>query len=207
MYIPKHYNTTDRKAYLQFMQQFNFATIVCNDTTRPVATHLPFIVFEKEDNIILSAHFAKANPQWQGIEDKEVLVIFSEPHAYISPKNYNKKQNVPTWNYVSVHAYGKAKIITEQQAVFHALEQLMEVLEPSYKKQWEGLSMDYKIGMANGIVAFEIEVTEIQAKEKLSQNKKPEEQERIIENLKQSEHEHDNLIGEYMQKKFSKTSN
>ncbi|HEV8082201.1 MAG TPA: FMN-binding negative transcriptional regulator [Chitinophagaceae bacterium] len=64
----------------------------------------PFIVTEGDERIILPSHFAKANKQWTEITGNQVLIIFSEPHAYISPKHYDKELKVPTWNYISIHA-------------------------------------------------------------------------------------------------------
>src|SRR4051812_4311368 len=85
MYIPKINSFTDRPGVVRFMKQFGFATIITAKDNLPVATHLPFVVSEHDGNLILSAHFAKANDHWTQIEDTPVLVIFSEPHAYISP--------------------------------------------------------------------------------------------------------------------------
>ena len=107
MYIPKINLAPDEAEVIQFMQRFSFATIITAKNNYPIATHLPFLVQKKEDKIILQSHFALANSQWKEIEKDEILVIFSEPHAYISASNYDTKENVPTWNYISVHAYGK----------------------------------------------------------------------------------------------------
>ena len=74
-------------------------------------THLPFIVKNVNEGIVLASHFAKANREWNDTEENTVLIIFSEPHAYISPKHFEKELNVPTWNYISVHAYGKGKLL------------------------------------------------------------------------------------------------
>src|SRR4051812_37753472 len=101
MYIPKINLIGDQEEILGFMRQFSFATIVTAKDNLPVATHLPFIVSVDGDQVTLTAHFAKANNQWADIENNQVLVIFTEPHAYISPKNYDKELNVPTWNYLS----------------------------------------------------------------------------------------------------------
>ena len=89
------------------MQAYNFAIVVSVKEDIPIATHLPFVIEERENEIVLISHMSKANEQWKTISDKDVLVIFSEPHAYISPSLYEQQQNVPTWNYVAVHAYGK----------------------------------------------------------------------------------------------------
>ena len=83
------------------------------------------MITKKNDKIILTSHFAKANEQTINVQDKEILIIFSEPHAYISPKYYDKKQNVPTWNYLTVHTYGKVEIITFEKEVFLVLEQMI----------------------------------------------------------------------------------
>src|SRR5690606_3894178 len=115
-----------------------------------------------------------------------VLIIFSEPHAYISPKNYDKELNVPTWNYISVHAYGQGKIINEFERVYQILESTIENYEIEYKQQWNKLPHDFKTKMISGIVAFEINVTETQAKEKLSQNKTENERKNIINSLSSS---------------------
>src|SRR3954447_14680999 len=117
MYIPKLNLMTDKGEIVDFMQRFSFATIITAKDNYPVGTHLPFVVALRDDHIILSSHFAKANDQWEDIVGNQVLVIFSEPHAYISPRNYEKELNVPTWNYIAVHAYGRATLITEQSKV------------------------------------------------------------------------------------------
>ena len=198
MYIPKHYKGKDDTSAIAFMKRFNFATIITVNENIPIATHLPFVITGCDEAILLTSHFAKANEQWKNIESQEVLVIFTEPHAYISPTHYNKRQNVPTWNYLAVHAYGRAKIISEKEGVFNILEQMMDSFEPTYKAQWRSLPLEYKIRMANGIVAFEVAVHKLQFKEKLSQNKKQNERLNIITSLADSTQETDRMIAEYM---------
>ena len=109
MYVPKHFEEKDRSKLIEFMREFNFAALVNYAKNKPWATHLPFIVLEEEGKLILKAHMAKANPQWAAFNNEEVLVIFQEPHAYISPALYENKVSVPTWNYIAVHAYGVPK--------------------------------------------------------------------------------------------------
>ena len=203
MYIPKINVTTNRDEIVAFMKQFSFATIITARDNFPTATHLPFIVAIKDDNVILTSHFAKANEHWKEIEENKALVIFTEPHAYISPKNYDKELNVPTWNYISVHAYGQGKIITETDKTFEVLESTINNYEVSYKQQWDSFPNDYKIKMSAGIVAFEIAVTELQAKKKLSQNRTSGEQQKIIESLLKSNDTNEHLIAEYMHENIS----
>ena len=189
---------TDKAETVAFMKRFGFATIVTAKNNLPVATHLPFLVTNRDENIILISHFAKANEQWKEIENNLVLVIFTEPHAYISPKHYDKELNVPTWNYISVHAYGKGRLITETQNVIQILESTIDNYETSYKQQWNNLPGEYKLGMIKGIVAFEIVVTDLQGKKKLSQNKTKNEQTNIINALAQSDDTNEKLIADYM---------
>lgn len=167
------------------MKRYPFAVIVSNGIDTPVATHLPFHIAVEGDQIVLTAHFAKANPQWKSLSD--VLVIFSGPHAYISPGNYEKEENVPTWNYIAVHAYGKAELVTDAEEGFAILEDMMQQSEPEYLAQWERLNEDYKQKLYKGIVPFRIHVTRLDAKEKLSQNKTTTERTNIIDWLSKSE--------------------
>src|SRR5476649_2341956 len=97
------------------MRKYSFGTIFTSVNNLPVAIHLPFLVDERDDQIIISSHFAKANPQALDVDDHTNLVIFTEPHAYISPKNYPKEAEVPTWNYIAVHAYGKARLLQGEE--------------------------------------------------------------------------------------------
>ena len=200
MYIPPTNIMDDPGEIIAFIERFSFGTIITAKDHLPVATHLPFLVSKTDDGMLLTSHFAKANQHWADIEEWPILVIFSEPHAYISPSHYDKSLNVPTWNYLSVHCYGTAKIISEREKVMKILENTIQQYESTYKKQWDGLPEDYKTGMANGIVAFEILVADVQAKKKLSQNKNKEEQQRIIKSLSESSVENERLISEYMRK-------
>ena len=198
MYIPNQFAANDTAELLAFMKQYSFATIVTAKDNVPLATHLPFAVSTREDKIILTAHFAKANAQWRQIVDRINLVIFSEPHAYISPTHYDNEQSVPTWNYVAVHAYGAATIINDRDQAFEALEKMIDNYEEGYRKQWAGLSQDYKLRMLNGIVPFDIVVTDLQGSKKLSQNKTEQEQQRIIATLSASTDGAARQIAEYM---------
>jgi transcriptional regulator len=198
MYIPKINLAKDKNEIVAFMKQFSFAIIITAKDNIPIATHLPFLVTTKGDNIILTSHFAKANEHWQDIENNKILVIFSEPHAYISTKNYDKELNVPTWNYISIHAYGQGNLITETENIFEVLGATIDNYETSYRQQWDNFPEDYKMKMIKGIVAFEITVTDLQAKKKLSQNRTDTEKKKIIETLSKSTDTNEQLIAEYM---------
>lgn len=180
------------------MREFNFATLVTAENDLPFATHLPFIIEKRGEKIFLLAHLAKANPHWQQFENKEVLVIFQEPHAYISPMLYEKVENVPTWNYIAVHAYGQAKIVNAENNL-ELLEKQVEAFDKKYfETNWQEISDEYKKNLAKGVVAFEIEVTDLQGKKKLNQNKTGKDAENVIKTLEKSDDENERIIAEYM---------
>jgi transcriptional regulator len=200
MYIPSFNKFEDQQQVIAFMQQYSFAAIISVKDGLPVATHLPFLVQQQDDKIILKAHFAKANPQSKDSMGQQVLVIFTEPHAYISPKNYEKAESVPTWNYLAVHAYGKCTLIEGAENKAALLEETIKNYELDYLKQWDSLSVDFKNRMINGIVAFEIVVDDLQAKAKLSQNRTEKEQQNIIDDLSKSTDNVVKGIADYMSK-------
>ena len=162
------------------MRRFDFALLVSTlEGQAPVATHLPF-VFDgaREAKGTLSAHMARANPHWRDLVElaemgREALVIFSGPHAYISPSWYGPGDAVPTWNYVAVHAYGVPRVIEDPAAVRAILTETVAVQEGGRAVPWSLAAQDeaFLARMQRGIVAFEIPVARLEAKAKLSQNK------------------------------------
>ena len=200
MYIPKINLLDDKQEAIDFMQRYSFATIVTVKNGVPSATHLPFVVSLRDGEIVLTSHFAKANPQADELVEGSPLVIFAEPHAYISPKHYDNEQSVPTWNYVAIHAYGKATLIESAEAKTKLLEHTIRFYEDDYLKRWNGLSEDYKLRMMNSIIGFEIIVTELQGKKKLSQNRSEIEKERIIADLSTNPDSAAKTIADYMRK-------
>ncbi|HWV70516.1 MAG TPA: FMN-binding negative transcriptional regulator [Pseudosphingobacterium sp.] len=198
MYIPNQFRVTDEAEKIAFMRRYSFATIVTIKNDIPIATQLPFFIDNSSSKLVLSSHFAMANEQTKYIENNTSLVIFTEPHAYISPVHYDKKESVPTWDYIAVHAYGKAKIVKDEAAVINLLEQMIQFYDENYMAQWKGLSDKFKKGMVKGIVAFEIEVGDLQGQKKLSQNKNEAERQKIIEHLDRSDNSVEKEIASYI---------
>ncbi len=198
MYIPKYFEQNEVEKSIAFMRAYNFSIIVSSEDGIPVATHLPFVIEDRNKELVLISHMSKANSHWKTFSAKDVLVIFSEPHAYISPTLYEKQQNVPTWNYVSVHAYGKIKILESDGEKLVVLNKQMQLFEASYIEQFNTLDQKYINGLLKGIVAFEIVVTDLQSKAKLSQNKTTKERENIKEHLLESDDDIKKNIGKMM---------
>ncbi|MDB5002927.1 MAG: transcriptional regulator [Mucilaginibacter sp.] len=200
MYIPKQFLITDQQEAISFMQRYSFATIVTVSDGVPSATHLPFVVSQRDDKIILTSHFAKVNPQAAEILNGKPLVIFIEPHAYISPKHYETEQSVPTWNYIAIHAYGTTTLIENPEQKAELLEHTIQFYEADYLKQWAALPQDFKLNMMKGITGFEIVVDELQGKKKLSQNKTEKERDNIINELSNKPDSNEKEIAAYMSK-------
>lgn len=197
MYTPKHFAMNDRAEIVDFMRRYNFGIVINVADGIPVATHIPFLIEERGDDVVISSHYAKANPQAMMV-DSDVLVIFSEPHAYISPKNYEKETNVPTWNYLAIHAYGKIKFLETEQEHINLLERTITAFDINYLEQWNNLPEDYRHKMIRGITGFEITVTDLQGKKKLSQNRSEIERQNIISGLSHSSDSNEQAIATYM---------
>lgn len=184
MYIPKYFREEDHEKILAFLRQNNFPAIVSFDGEKLLATHTPVEVTEDRDgNITIFSHMSRANPQWKTFEAQEVLLIFQGAHTYISPRWYNHV-NVPTWNYMMVHVYGKVRLL-EHAELFALLSRLVQAHEANSTYRLEGLPQDFVQKEIKGTVGFAIDVTRIDAGYKLSQNRNDEDHESIVRELYQ----------------------
>jgi transcriptional regulator len=187
MYVPKYNQQDDRAALLAYMRAYSFAVLATSGPTGLTATHLPFVIEEEGGRITLLAHMARANPQWRDFAaGAEALVIFMQPHAYVSPRLYDSRQNVPTWNYVAVHAYGRPVLIEEHAAKLALQQKLIRAHDAGYLAQMAELPASYIDAKLAAIVSFSLDVSRIDARYKLSQDKNPAERERIARDLEAS---------------------
>jgi transcriptional regulator len=189
MYIPKAFQEDDVRILHAFMRKYSFAALVTQQNGVPFATHLPFILdTERGPHGTLLAHMARANPQWHDFDQtQEVLVIFQGPHAYISPSWYEVELSVSTWNYAVVHAYGLARLIEGEEELYNLLRTLIQTHEAHFEKPWTfQLPDDYVQKMMRGIVGFEIKITRLEGKFKLSQNRTASEREKVMAALQDS---------------------
>ena len=189
MYSPPYNRVEDRAEVVAFMRANDFPLLVTGTGGALHASHLPVVVHEKAERIVLDMHMAKNNPQWREFFDDEVMVVFSGPHAYVSPTWYDASQveRVPTWNYAAVHVYGTAKLI-EDPALKHKNQRaLVAQLDPEWLPRFDALRPQYVSQMLDGIVNFEISVTRIDARWKLSQNRGRREMELIAARLEKSD--------------------
>ncbi len=187
MFIPKMFKNENIEEVKAFLEANSFGILINQTDGKLTGTHIPLeLDVDAEGNDILLGHIAKANPQWKNFNDKaEVLAIFNGPHAYVSSSWYGH-ENVPTWNYVAVHVYGKIKII-EGEELLNSLKKLVNKYEQGNSNpiSVDKLS-DKTMRQVRGIVGFSIKITEIQAAYKLSQNRNDEDYNNVVDKLEKT---------------------
>jgi len=183
MYSPPYNRIEDRRELVDFMRAHGFALLVTATGGAPLASHLPVTLADGASGLVIHSHMAKANPQWREFFEDEVLVVFSGPHAYVSPRWYEASERVPTWNYAAVHAYGTVRVTADKAAKHAAQRALVVELDPQWLPKFDALRAEYVERMLEGIVTFDIAVTRLETRWKLSQNRGRREQELIAAEL------------------------
>ncbi|MCW3052473.1 MAG: hypothetical protein JWN14_1643 [Chthonomonadales bacterium] len=190
MYNPTSFQIEEREAIHTLMRENGFATLITTDAEgTPFATHLPFLWdAEAGETGTLRAHMARANPQWRHFQEgREVLVVFQGAHAYISPSWYETQPAVPTWNYAAVHAYGVPNVV-DASGLKTLLFAMVALYEGKGEADWQfEMGPEYVEQMMRGIVGFEIPITRLQGKLKMSQNRSEVDRRQVIAALESSE--------------------
>ena len=168
------------------MRANSFAVLVTGTGGTLHASHLPVRIHDEKEAIVLDMHMAKNNPQWKEFFDEEVMVVFAGPHAYVSPRWYEEAERVPTWNYAAVHAYGVPKLFEDRKTKYESQRRLVAALDPQWLPKFDTLRPAYVEKMLDGIVNFEIAVTRLETRWKLSQNRSRREMELIAAALEGS---------------------
>jgi len=211
-YVPKYTSITNNPFLLEFFQKHSFATLLTAPLRKhpsveqhseepnpedsfpdelPLISHIPFLVLQNKENDSWSlfGHLAYANLQWKCLQEcehdnREVLVLFQGPHAYISPSFYVHNE-VPTWNYSSCRVYGVPKMIENTEQKWSILEQLIAKHEAHFDKQWKmsSLPKEHLESQIKKIKFFQIPLQKIVGKFKMSQNRVEEDQQGVISNL------------------------
>ena len=203
MYSPAYNRNEDRAELLEFMRAHNFVLLVTGTGGQLHASHLPAQVRAEGEHIVLDMHMAKNNAQWREFFDDEVMVVFYGPHAYVSPRWYEEKERVPTWNYAAVHAYGVPKLIDDRAAKHRNQRELVAMLDPQWLPKFDALRPQYVEQMLDGIVNFEIAVTRLETCWKLSQNRSRREQESIVQHLERSQDSAERALAALTRKHFN----
>jgi len=205
MYIPAAFTELDLSKLHDFIQQNSFGLLVSQVDGLPFATHLPFLLERTTGpHGTLVGHMARSNPQWRETGGQTALVIFSGPHAYISPTWYEAEQVVPTWNYIAVHAYGRVQIVEDEGALLDIVERSVRVYEQAIPRPWSfDPSSTFVKRMVTQIVGFRIEVQKIEGKWKLNQNHPVERRQKVVRALQQQGGENAQAVATVMQAMLS----
>ena len=201
MYTPDLYKNENPEEIRNFLKDNSFGILINHTNGKLTATHIPIeLEINAEGKEILQGHISKLNQQAEGFkENDQVLAVFTGPHSYISSSWYDH-ENVPTWNYIAVHVYGRIKIVAYEKSV-EQLKKLVDKYEEHSENpvRVEDLS-EKTMREARGIFGFEIEIDEIQATKKLSQNRDDQNYKNIISELKKTENAQSIAIAEEMSK-------
>jgi transcriptional regulator len=173
LYQPPHFKVEERAVALELMARHPLATLVSAvEGGEPMVSHAPLVAREAGGALVLLGHLARPNPHWKAWRDGDtVLAIFHGPDAYVSPFCYETEQAVPTWNYAVVHAAGTVTVLHASDAKERVLKALIDVHDVPYRARWDEFDPEWREKMKNGIVAFEIGVSRLDAKVKASQNR------------------------------------
>jgi transcriptional regulator len=182
VYLPPHFTETREDVLLAHIERYYFALLVTQGSGL-IASQVPFLIERRDGKLYLLGHLARPNPQCADLAaGGDALAVFHGPHAYISPTWYQAGPAVPTWNYASVHAYGTARAIGDKDWLRDLLRRLSERHEAREAMPWrmQDQPENFLDGMMNGIVGFEIAVSRLEGKFKLSQNRPAGDRPRII---------------------------
>lgn len=204
MYIPAYFRMSDEETALEVMEAHSFATLFTQHNGLPVATHLPLLL--DREKRVLHGHFARPNPQWQDCEGQVALAVFQGPHCYISPSWYETNQTVPTWNYVTVHVYGEIRLVEGEQVLQSLHDQVLKYETPDSAYRLPEVDAELLAGLHKGIQGFQLHISSIEGKAKLSQNHSAARQARVIEQLERSTHDNERQIAALMRQNLLEDS-
>ncbi len=179
MYLPAHFREDRVPVLMKAIRQIAFGTLVTSDDGGLEANHFPILIDDAPAPFgTLHGHMARANAQWQRVKPgTQALAIFLGPHCYVSPSLYPSREEagkvVPTWNYLSVHATGEISVYDDPSQLKDHVAELIETNEGPRAKPWslDEAPPDYSEKMLRGIVGFEITLTHLEGKWKMSQNR------------------------------------
>lgn len=183
MYIPAAFRESRLDVLHDLMRQHSFATLVSSSEAGLVATHLPLLLdADRGPSGTIVGHLARANPHGEILRlGQETMAIYQGPHAYISPSWYVAPMAVPTWNYVAVHAYGYPKLVEDDASLYAIVADTVRVFEGQFDYSWDlEARRDFAEKLLKNIVGFEFEITRLEGKLKLGQNRSRADQEGVI---------------------------
>lgn len=206
MYNPPHSTSTDLNWLDWLAEHHPFGTLVSQLDGAPFASHLPVLYSRSGEQVVLTGHWARPNAQWRDIETQRVLFMFQGPHAYVSPRWYTDSQKqVPTWNYVTAHIYGKIRSIQEGAELESIVTRLSRQFEAGAATPWSFADSDpANRARLRGIVGFELRADAVQIKLKLNLNHPGANITGVIEGLRGTGSEEAAAVAALMQKELDR---
>jgi|ERR1035438_6229927 transcriptional regulator len=192
MYNPVPFKMEEPTRLFDFIENNSFGILVSINGGELQASHLPVLLDRSWGTRgALLSHMAQANTQWETLAGREVMMVFNGPHAYVSPTWYGTPESVPTWNYVSVHVYGRFIHVTDGGGITQILGKMTSFYERALPEPWDldRMPADYFRNLLGKIVGFRVEISRMEGKWKLSQNHPAEKRERVIQALEQGGHD------------------
>lgn len=184
MYSPKVFEMNNKAELFEFIDQWNFGNLITTCNGELFVNHVPFVIDKSQNK--LYGHLAINNPQVSMLEKADNLVVaFNGVNCYISPSWYVSQEMVPTWNFEAIHVAGKARLV-DDKGLLTILEKLTEKHEEQFETPWTMDKVsDAKLSkMMKMIVGFEIEISSIKGKSKMSQNRSIEDRTGVISGLR-----------------------
>jgi transcriptional regulator len=204
MYNIPYFKEDNQEEVLEFIQKQPFALVAgCSINYKPVATQLPLLLEKKNEKSFMYGHLMKATDHHKAfMENPNVLCVFTGPHTYVSATWYSDPNQASTWNYISVHVRGVIKFLDDDALVEVLKKTTLHFENNNHESStvFENLPDDYRNRLMKAIVAFEIEVHEIDNVFKLSQNRDKESYNNIIDKLKEKGSD-GRLIADEMEKR------
>jgi transcriptional regulator len=190
MYVPDHFRVEDLAQMHALMRGRPFAALVSAGSAGLYASHLPTVLKDEGTYGTIECHLARGNPHWRELaEGGEALMIFTGPEGYITPNWYPTKAEtgkvVPTWNYAVVHAYGRPEVKDDRDWLRRHVGELVDQQERTEAMPWKlsDAPDSYIDVMTRGIVGFRFEITRLQGKWKMSQNRQTQDWEGVVQGL------------------------
>ncbi|WP_346318522.1 FMN-binding negative transcriptional regulator [Chitinophaga sp. YIM B06452] len=208
MYAPNYHQEKDWNTIADFIRRHSFALLISVENGLPTGTHLPVELEEKSPGeYVLRGHIANANTQTSTFAGGQTfLVVFTDPHAYISSSWY-EKDKIPTWNYIAVHVYGKLRIQSDEELIA-SLTALMNKYEAAsaHPVSISDISEKELRNNLKAITGFEISIDRVDTRFKLSQNKNDRDHASVVSHLKESGDTQAIEIAAEMEKRRNKTN-
>jgi transcriptional regulator len=192
MYLPPLFREDALEAQHALIRAHPLGLLITAGPGGLMANPVPFVLYDEGERGVLRVHLARANPQWREVAAVDsCLTVFQGPQAYITPSWYATKQEtgkvVPTWNFVTVHAWGKPTVMDDAAWLRRQVDDLTAEREGKRAQPWQvdDAPPDFVKSQLKGIIGIEIPITRIEGKWKVSQNRPEADRRGVVAGLRE----------------------